>query len=147
MPVAGAAELPGAAEGLAAASMYAMSLPALSLSNGLALSLPAVSSSNPTRGPKPLCREAAAQWLKQHLAGGPVVAGVSRGGPGTVRGAAQSAGLAWSTVQRAYQDLQVVGEWCPQTRKSTWRLPAAAPDAAPDAQQQQIIDSPPIKTT
>jgi hypothetical protein len=138
------AGLPDPAAALAAASRFAMSLPRISPS---ALAMAGIDPSGPagavavnvSRGPKPLCREAAAQWLAELLAAGPVVSGASSGAPGTVRGAAESAGLAWSTVQRAFQDLHGVSDTCPRTGKFVWCLPAPAVadngQPAPDEEQ------------
>ena len=136
-PVAGAGEIAAPASpaaGLAAASQFAMSLPGMSASTLALAGLPSDPASelaaNLKRGPKPLCRDAAKEWLQGHLAAGPVELGATSGGPGTVRGAAEAAGLAWATVQRAFQELHGVSEKCPRTRKYMWRLPEPAAPAA-----------------
>jgi len=142
-PVAGPAEVPDSSDpaaGLAAASRFAMSLPGVTTS---ALAMAGISRSGPSsalavslkRGPKPLCLETASQWLQDYLAAGPVEPGVSSPGPGTVRGDAEAAGLAWGTVQRAFQDLKGMGGKCPQTGKYVWRLPGSAGgEATPEAE-------------
>ena len=42
---------------------------------------------------------------------------------GTIRADAKDAGLSWSTVRRAAEDLDVKSEPCPYTGKFRWRLP------------------------
>ena len=130
----------------------ALSLPAVSESNPPAVSLsnasnstavsvsnaPAVKVPNPPkgrRGPKAVCREVAMQWLARQLADGPIPVGSAEPGaaePGTLRAAAKSAGLAWTNVHRAFQDLKIVSEKS-DTGKYVWHLPAAS--AAPNLEK------------
>ena len=108
------------------------------LGTGLSLPdvrLPAESSPNPSNsligpqrvGAKRARRITAAQWLRQQLAGGPLPVGAAKGGDGTLRAAAKSAGLAWTTVRRAFAELQGISERCPDTGKHMWRLPDPTP--------------------
>jgi hypothetical protein len=134
-------------------SLPAVSLPAVNLSNPSNPPDPSNVSNSPTasllavrvlnppnppkgrRGPKPVCREVAAQWLARQLADGPVPVGSrgrGAGEQGTLRAAAESAGLAWTNVHRAFQDLKVVSEKSADTGKHVWRLPAGCAVPAPD---------------
>jgi hypothetical protein len=100
------------------------------------VSVPAViSPSNGRRGPPPVCRDAATQWLQEQLARGPVPVGAPRSGattPGTLRAAAKSAGIAWGNVLRASKELHVVSEKSADIGKRVWRLPLAV-GATPDS--------------
>jgi hypothetical protein len=119
--------LPGILPNPLAVNLPALSMPAVSLSNPL-------NPSNGRRGPKPVCRDAAAQWLQEQLAGGPVPVGAPNlepAEPGTLRAAAKSAGLAWGSVLRASRELHIVSEKSAGTRKRLWRLPVAVPAAGP----------------
>jgi putative DNA primase/helicase len=74
-------------------------------------------------GPKPQCRQSASQWLQEQLAAGPMPVGKLASADGTLRAAASSAGMAWTTVRRAFAELGGVREKCPATGKQMWRLP------------------------
>jgi hypothetical protein len=73
-------------------------------------------------GPKSPCRKSASQWLQEQLAAGPVPVGKSESAKGTLRAAASSAGMAWTTIRRAFAEMGGVREKCPTTRKQMWRL-------------------------
>jgi hypothetical protein len=75
--------------------------------------------------PKSPCRQSAAQWLQEQLAAGPVPVGTAKKRDGTLRASANAAGMAWTTVRRAFVELGGVREKCPITRKQMWRLPVA----------------------
>ena len=80
-------------------------------------------------GRRPLFRMTAAQWLQEQLSGDPVPVGTPESGAGTLQAAARSAGISWTTVRRAFEEMGGVTEKCPRTGKSMWRLPAQAPVA------------------
>jgi putative DNA primase/helicase len=74
-------------------------------------------------GPPPAKRIAAADWLRQRLAAGPVYVG-NHGWPeaGSLRLQAKDAGLAWGTVLRAFRSIKAASERCEATGRYRWRL-------------------------
>ena len=57
------------------------------------------------------------------------VGDVKKPAPGTIRADVEDAGLSWSTVRRAADDLGVISERCSFTGKYQWRLPKLVAEA------------------
>lgn len=75
-------------------------------------------------GPGTEKRDAAKEWLRERLSAGPAPVGDAKEpAPNTLRADVKEAGLSWSTIRRAGDDLGVISEKCPFSGKYQWRLP------------------------
>jgi hypothetical protein len=64
------------------------------------------------------------EWLKERLKDGPVYVGdIKSPEPGTIRAYVKDAGMSWMTIRRAMEQLGVISERCPFTKKFQWRFP------------------------
>jgi len=87
-------------------------------------------------GPEPEARNAAAEWLRQVLAGGPVPSGdLQNPAPGTLRRMAKEADFRWATVRRAADALGVRREKNRVTHTWQWQLPVSRNLVAQDVAQ------------
>jgi hypothetical protein len=89
-----------------------------------------------TPGPEPEARNAAAEWLGELLACGPVPSGdLKEPAPGSVRASAKAADLKWATVRCAADSLGVRRERCRFSGVWTWRLPKPGNQVAQEDEQ------------
>ena len=94
----------------------------------------ALSSEPQPRGPKPVLRESATEWLKEMLADGPVA-------KATVQSEGAAAGFNWKVLQRAAETLNVESEQIGSGKTRSWRLPGAP------MQDKKVAASVPSATT
>jgi putative DNA primase/helicase len=87
-------------------------------------------------GPEPEARNAAAEWLKGILAGGPVPSGdLKNPAAGSIRHSAKAADLKWATIRRAADSLGVRRERCAHSGVWQWRLPKPGNVVAQEREQ------------